>query len=126
MNKKLNEGTAQAILDRVALGERQKDLATEFAVSPATISNLVAGKSWVNLRRDKPTVVRRGSKLTATDIPQILARLQNGETPGDVAADYGITRQAVANIKKGSAWKDVVRPDVPRPARRKVWEADPK
>lgn len=124
MNLKLDEATAQAILDRIATGESQKNLAIEFGVSPSTISNLVAGKSWPHLRRGGTSKTRHGTKLTAADIVVILRRLQAGEKPSQVALDYGVTRQAIANIKKGKAWGDVPRPEVvvPRPARRKVWE----
>lgn len=124
MNLKLDATTAQAILDRVASGEKQKDLAVEYQVSPAAISNLVKGKSWPHLLRNRTAPPRRGTKLTPEDIRAILQRLQAGEKPSKVALDYGVTRQAIANIKKGRAWKDVPRPEVapPRPARRKVWE----
>ena len=124
MNLKLDATTAQAILDRVAMGSKQKDLAAEFGVSPSAISNLVAGKSWRNLRRSVPSKTRHGTKLTSADIEVILRRLQAGEKPSQVALDYGVTRQAIANIKRGKAWGDVPRPEVvvPRPARRKVWE----
>ena len=124
MNLKLDEATAQAILDRVASGDKQKNLAIEFRVSPSTISNLVAGKSWPNLKRSPVSKTRHGTKLTVADIQVILRRLLAGEKPSQVALDYGVTRQAIANIKKGKAWGDVPRPEVaaPRPARRKVWE----
>ena len=125
MNKKLDEATAQTILNRVAQGEKQKNLAIEFGVTPSTISNLVAGKSWPHLRRSAASKTRHGTKLTSADIQVILRRLQAGEKPSQVALDYGVTRQAIANIKKGTAWGDVPRPEVvpPRPARRKVWES---
>lgn len=126
MNLKLDQALAQLILTRVAAGERQKDLAEEYGVSPSAISNLVAGKSWPGLARPTTKVPRRGSKLAPEDIVLILRRLQAGEKPRVVAEDYGITRQAVANIKKGKAWPDIPRPEVavsPRPARRRVWEA---
>jgi uncharacterized protein (DUF433 family) len=123
MNRKLNAATAQSIIHRVTAGERQQDLAAEFKVSPAAISNLVAGKSWPELHRT-PTVrpPPRGSKLTVANIQVILQRLMTGEKPGTVALDYGVTRQAIANVKKGAAWVGIPRPEATRPARRRVWE----
>lgn len=124
MNKKLDQTTAQAIVARVAAGEMQKALANEFQISPAAVSNLVAGKSWPNLPRPTTRVPRRGTTLAPADVSEILLRLQAGEKPGKIAADFKVTRQAVANIQKGRAWADIPRPEAPqRPARRKVWEA---
>lgn len=125
MNMKLSATTAQAILDRVAAGEPQKNLAVEFEVSPSAISNLVAGKSWPSLARPaKAPPPRHGSKLTVTDIQAILRRLMGGEKPYTVALDYGVSRQAIANIQKGKSWGTVPRPEAapPRPTRRRVWE----
>lgn len=124
MNKKLDQTTAQAILVRVAAGERQKDLAAEFKVSPAAVSNLVAGKSWPSLPRSSTKVPRRGTTLAQADVVEILRRLLAGETPSKIAADYKVSRQAIANIQKGKAWTDIPRPEAQqRPARRRVWEA---
>ncbi len=124
MNKKLDQTTAAAIVARVAAGERQKDLAEEFKVSPAAVSNLIAGKSWTSLQRPTTRVPRHGTTLAPADVSEILRRLQAGEKPGKIAADFKVTRQAVANIQKGKAWPDIPRPEAPqRPARRKVWEA---
>lgn len=123
MNLKLDATTAQAILNRVAAGERQKDLATEFQVSPSAVSNLVSGKSWPQLERPKNIVTRHGSKLSAQDIHTIWVRLMAGETPASIGRDFGVSRQAIANIKKGRAWQDVPKPEPARPARRRVWES---
>jgi len=124
MNKKLDQDTAKTILTRVAAGEKQKDLAGEFKISPAAVSNLVAGKSWPSLARPDTKVPRHGTTLAPADVVEILRRLQAGDKPVKIAADYKITRQAVANIQKGRAWTDIPRPEAPqRPARRRVWEA---
>lgn len=123
MNKRFTEDQAQSIIDRVAKGEQQKKLAAEFKVRPSTISNLVNGRSWPDLDRPDPPEVRvRGCKLTAADIPIILARLEAREKAKDVAADYKMTRQAIADISRGKTWKHIPRPVVAKPRRRKVWE----
>ena len=44
---KLTWETARAIRDRVAAGERQCDLATEYGVSRTTVCQLIKGKVWV-------------------------------------------------------------------------------
>lgn len=125
MNKKLTEGQAQSIIDRVAAGEPQKKLAAEYGVSPASISKLIRGESWPDLSRPEGGVVRqRRTKLSAEDVQVILARLMNREKPGDIATDYQVTRQAIADIHKGKTWKHIPRPKAPEPTirRRRVWE----
>jgi len=117
----LDATTAQAILDRVASGERQKDLATEFGLNPSSLSDLVSGKSWPQLDRPEKRPTGRRSKRLPEDIKTILDRLAAGETPSAISRDYGVTRQAISNIQKGSAWADVPRPPKRIP-RAKVWE----
>jgi len=122
VNKRLTSDQAQAIIDRAAEGELQKDLAAEFGVSPSAISNIVKGKAWPDLDRPDPPAVRvRGAKLKAEDIPTILARLAT-EKPSSVARDYGVTRQAIADIGRGKTWSHIPRPE-PTRRRRKVWES---
>lgn len=122
MNKRLTEDLAQSIIDRIANGEPQKKLAAEFDVCPSTISNLIKGKSWPKLQRpDPPPVVVRGSKLSPDDIPTILTRLAARETPAAIAADYGVTRQAIADIRRGKTWTHIPRPSPPQ-HRKRVWE----
>jgi len=120
MNRRLTEDQAQSIIDRVAAGEPQKRLAEEFGVTPSSVSALISGKSWPNLSRPKPPqVVVRNCKLSPADIPIILSRLANQETPASIATDYGMTRQAIADIRRGKTWGHIPRP-VAR--RRRVWE----
>ncbi len=123
MNQRLTAEQAQSILHRVAAGELQKKLAAEFKVRPSTISNLVRGKSWPNLDRPAPPEVSlRGCKLTPEDIPVILLRLANREKPKDVARDYGVTQQTIANVGRRKTWTHIPPPEVLKPRRRKVWE----
>jgi len=123
MNQRLTGEQAQAILDRVMAGELQKDLATEFRVTPSTISNLVTGRSWPNLNRlAEPPKILRGAKLHPEDIPIIFARLARMEKPSIIALDYGVTRQAIVDIRRGKTWSHIPRPEPPKPSRRKVWE----
>jgi hypothetical protein len=46
----------------------------------------------------------RHSKLRAIDIPVIRHRLKAGEYQRVIAADYGVTREAIKQIKIGRAW----------------------
>lgn len=121
MNQRLTIEQARNIITRVAAGELQKNLAEEFGINPSTVSNLIRGKSWPDLDRpDPPETTMRGTKLTAKDIPCILSRLSQQETPQAIATDYGVTRQAIADIKRGKTWGHIPRFETKR--RRRVWE----
>jgi len=123
MNQRLTKDQAQSIINRVAAGEPQKTLAAELGVTPSTVSNIVKGKSWPGLERPSPPlVVVRGSKLKPEDIPVILTRLAKGEKPSTIAKDYRVTRQAIADIKRGKTWVHIPRPVITSPRRRRVWE----
>ena len=46
-------------------------------------------------------------KLTPTKVQEIKTRLAAGEFQRVIAADYGISRETVKDIKLGTIWKDV-------------------
>lgn len=46
-------------------------------------------------------------KITAADVPRILARLLLGETCAAVAVDYGVTDCAINAIRRGKSWNHV-------------------
>ena len=48
------------------------------------------------------------AKLTETDIPMIIMRLQNGNTCVSIAKHYGVSEGLIRHIKKGRAWTHVV------------------
>ena len=126
MNRKLTAEQAQSILDRVAGGELQKNLAAEFEVSAATISKLVRGLSWPELRRGEPRPRQRRTKLREEDIPVIRRRLAAREPASVIAKDYDVTRQAIADIGKGKSWAHVpqdAHAPPPGARRRRVWES---
>jgi hypothetical protein len=48
-----------------------------------------------------------GCKLTVDKVRQIKCRLATGELCRLIAADYGVSRQAVMDIKQGRRWREV-------------------
>lgn len=58
------------------------------------------------------------TNLTDQDVREIIALLT---TPGakqeDIATRYGVSRSAIAQIKRGRSWKHIARPDGPWPGR---------
>jgi len=47
----------------------------------------------------------RLSKLTELQVQTILLRLRNGEKQETIANDFGVTRQAISDIKRKITWK---------------------
>jgi len=52
---KLTDAQAAEILERVAQGAVQRQLAAEFDVSTSAINNLVVGRAWRHLPREEPS-----------------------------------------------------------------------
>lgn len=47
------------------------------------------------------------AKITAAEVPKILARLLIGHTCSEVAADYGVTDCAINAIRRGKSWNHI-------------------
>lgn len=45
--------------------------------------------------------------LTEADIPNILAAVAGGESPGSIAARYGVSRGAIDGIRRGRTWRHI-------------------
>ena len=121
MNQKLTAPQAQDIINRHAAGEMQKNLASEYLLSPAAVSKIIRGQTWPNLVRPEEAPRQRRCSLNAADIPVIHQRLMDREKPAAIAKDYGVTRQAIADIQKGKTWSHIPKP-VKVQTRRRVWE----
>lgn len=78
---------------------------------------------WAKGRARPPTGDDHGgAKITAADVPRILARLLIGHSCAQVAADYGVTDCAINAIRRGKSWNHVT--GLPRMAPRKRAEAE--
>lgn len=59
--------------------------------------------------------------LTDQDVREIISLLATPGTRQDsIAERYGVSRAAIAQIKKGRAWKHIPRPSTPWPPRAEV------
>lgn len=94
----------------------QKKLGNLFCLhhcdTPACVNpkHLYAGTHEDNMRdkmeRNPPRGSNNGNaKLTDADIVQIRKRLAKGETGAAIARDYGMTRQAINQIRRGEKWR---------------------
>ncbi len=121
---RLTEAQAQAVIERVAGGERSKDLAVEYGVSTSTISRIINGQTWGDLTRPQRKPLKRATKLTVDDVLAIKERLQRGDRLVDIARDHEVTGPAISAIRDRRTWAEVTLPErpVPHQTRRRVWE----
>jgi hypothetical protein len=66
MNKKINEETAQAIIDEFVAGLTNKELADKYSLSDVAISKIIRGKCWINCIRpvNLPALLRERVEAT--------------------------------------------------------------
>lgn len=72
-------------------------------VNPA---HLFAGTHAENMA-DKATKLRAPSRLAATDIPAIRARLAAGEGVSSIGRSYGVSHHTISDIRDGVTWAQV-------------------
>ena len=112
MIKKLTDDEIRQIRKKYADPEKnvsQTQLAHEFDVSPAYISQIVnfktrAGAGGVtrgDSKQDKRT------KLTRREVREILRKAENGFSPDDLGAEFGVSGANVRSILRGETWKEV-------------------
>lgn len=91
-------------------GEFQRDLAAEFGVTEASMYAIAAGKTWNHVGTPMNGVGKKGDrngrhKLHESDVIAIKIRLASGEGGSAIARDYGISKDAISNIKTGKTWR---------------------
>lgn len=67
-------------------------------------------KAWeeVDIYRPKGEELP-GTKLTSSQVKEIIIRLKNGERGCDIALDYPVDKTAIYNINKNKSWKHIKR-----------------
>lgn len=91
----------------------QNQLAEEFGVSPATISEIIRGVIWNHTFASQATLKPHkargskvnGSKLVEADIAQIRSKAAQGVTQAELATEYGVSRRNINRIVNGKTWK---------------------
>jgi group I intron endonuclease len=125
---KLTAEQVSEIKRRLLDGERRTTLASDFNISPQTISDIKAGRGWksvpwpttghlVNEQRGEHHYATR---LTEQDVATIKQRLCNGESTKSIAPEYAITHATLSDIKYGRTWKHVPWPE-PYEPRKDDW-----
>ena len=104
---------------RYAAGERLGQLAAEFGINPASMSQVVSGATWAWLPGAIPVDPKRharcgtahhAAKLTPDVIAEARERCASGEKQRDVAASYGVVQATLWKALNGRTWAHLQRP----------------
>ncbi len=104
---KLTEAVVVRIRERVASGEAQNAIATEFRMTPTAISSIVRGRTWAHaggpLTKDGRKLGRRHQTkyLTDAEVCDIRERVAAGELQAVLVEEYEVSRSYISNIVLG-------------------------
>lgn len=106
---KLTDVEVSAIYRRVWAGELQTHLAVEFGISREVISNIKLGRAWTHITGHVAAFAtgpsRSNARLSSDQAVEIYRRCHSGERDDALAAEYGVKRSAVNNIRNGWSWQ---------------------
>lgn len=102
----LIEEDVLAILDRIKAGDKNVDIARDFAVSEQTISGIKTGQIWNRISgiEYKPRKRAPRNVLSEEQVLEIDEELRNGASCKELAQRYGVTRSVIYNISIGRTW----------------------
>ena len=109
--RKLNAKDVLTIVERCRNGETQKAVASDYPVTRAMVSSIMAGQSWSHVTGIEPTRpgYARGenapnARLTRDQVVEIVRRCQQGEPFKSVARDFPVKADQIASIMRGECW----------------------
>jgi len=111
-NSSLTNEEVQQINDKMHKGLSNAEIAKDYLVDEATISDIRCGNSWTHVDIDNPyheiyEPVPNKDKLSNENVKEIKARLQAGEVQQRLAEDFNIDSSVVANIANNQRYTDI-------------------
>jgi DNA invertase Pin-like site-specific DNA recombinase len=107
-NAKLDWEKVREIRQRLAAGERMKDVAKAYGVGWGAIHNIKYHVTWKEAGEEIP-VPRMGGyldrKLTFAQAQEIRERIKSGESITKVAAEFGVSKAVISDIKNYVTYK---------------------
>ncbi|MCU0540937.1 MAG: HNH endonuclease [Oscillatoriaceae cyanobacterium Prado104] len=107
-NAKLDWENVREIRQRLAAGERMKDLAKEYGVGWGAIHNIKYHVTWKEVGEEVP-VPRMGGyldrHLTFAQAQEVRERIKRGESIGKIARELGVSRNVISDIKNYVTYK---------------------
>lgn len=114
-NAQLTAAAVIALLRDYVAGVPRKTLSARYGLRESSLSSYTDGEAWAHLHGTHgcPTLEelhaakRRtpGARVTADQAKEIRQRLANGETGIALAAEYGLHKATISDIKCGKIWK---------------------
>lgn len=114
-NTRLTAAAVIALLRDYVAGVPRKTLSARYGLRESSLSSYTDGEAWAHLHGTHgcPTLEelhaakRRtpGARVTADQAKEIRQRLANGETGIALAAEYGLHKATISDIKCGKIWK---------------------
>lgn len=102
----LIEEDVLAIFDRIKAGDKNVDIARDFAVSEQTISGIKNGQTWSRVTgiEYKPRKRAPRNVLSEEQVLEVDAELKRGIPVNELAKRLGVTRSVIYNISIGKTW----------------------
>ncbi len=109
-NAKLDWEQVREIRQKLAAGERMKDVAEAYSVGRKTIHDIKYHVTWKQEGEEVPIPRMGGSidrKLTFTQAQDVRERIKAGESIPKIALEFGLSRSVIYDIKNNVTYKGV-------------------
>lgn len=109
-NAKLDWEKVREIRQKLAAGERMKDVAEAYSVGRKTIHDIKYHVTWKQEGEEVPIPRMGGSidrKLTFAQAQDVRERIKAGESIPKIALEFGLSRSVIHDIKNNVTYKGV-------------------
>jgi transposase len=107
-NAKLDWEKVREIRQKLAAGERMKDVAHEYSVGRKTIHDIKYHVTWKEAGQQVPLPRMGGHldrKFTFAQALEIRERIQAGESIAKIAQEFGVSRNVISDIKRNVTYR---------------------
>lgn len=110
MIRKLTDEEVRTIREKYASNRAisQEQLADEFDVSEGYVSQIVRFEARTEAGGVASASGDKRKKLTRREVRQIRQKAEDGYSPDDLGAEFGVTGANVRAILRGDTWREVV------------------
>jgi hypothetical protein len=116
-NMRLADASVIALLKDYISGMSREAMGKKYGIATCSVDDFTTGSSrkWLHGKHGCPTFeelqsakrLKPSAILNAETVLEIRARLENGEQGKDLAAEYGMHKATISDIKLRKIWKDI-------------------